>query len=152
MFSPINIPPLRDREGDIPLLVQYFVKKYSNRMNKNIEKIPQELMYALNSYEWPGNVRELENILERAVILSTDITLISDLPIINKSEISNNISLDNISNFVTLKEYEKQYILKALDYCNWKIDGVNGIAKLLGLPPSTLRDKIKKHNIKRPDA
>ena len=71
-----------------------------------------------NSCEWPGNVKELENILERAVILSTDSTLTSDLPITNKSEFSDTVSLDKISNFVTLKEYEKQYILQALDYCN----------------------------------
>jgi len=143
---PITIIPLRERRNDIPLLVNHFVKKYSARIGKKIEMVSQELMEDLNSYDWPGNVRELENVIERAVILTgSDSLQIDDLPhgLIKKRD-------QDISDSGRLQEIEKTHILKILKECNWVIDGKRGAAKRLGLPPSSLRDRMKKLGLKRP--
>jgi DNA-binding NtrC family response regulator len=144
---PINILALRERKDDIPLLVNHFVKKYAARIGKKIESVSQKLMNALQSYDWPGNVRELENIIERAVILAAgDFLQIEDLP-------HDLIKSGNKPKSDTgkLREMEKVHILKILKECNWIIDGNRGAARRLGLPPSSLRDRIKKLGLKKPD-
>jgi transcriptional regulator with GAF, ATPase, and Fis domain len=138
---PIHIPPLRDRRDDIPLLVNYFTKKYSAKTGKKINSIPQNVMDALISYNWPGNVRELENIIERAVITSRAKTLqLGDwLP--------HNGSASKLPGFMTLDENERQHVIKALNLTNWRVSGEKGAAKILGINPKTLESRMKKLNI-----
>jgi PAS domain S-box-containing protein len=142
---PIQIPPLRERKDDIPLLVNYFVKRYSSKQGKKIESIPLKAISSLQAYQWPGNVRELENVIERAVILTDGLTLKSgdffDLSSA-KSEHSRKLT--------TLKENEQVIIQRALEQCRWVIEGKNGAAAHLGIGASTLRLKIKKYGFKRP--
>jgi DNA-binding NtrC family response regulator/ligand-binding sensor domain-containing protein len=140
---PISIPPLRERKEDIPLLVNYFVKKHSARIGRQIETVSQNIINALQKYYWPGNVRELENIIERALITSEGkkLTLSDWLPK-QETEI-------NIDKFLTIQENEKQHIIKALEKTDWRISGENGAAKILGIKRTTLEARMKKLNISR---
>lgn len=143
---PIAVPALRDRKDDIPLLVEHFVDKFNKAYSKNIKYISDEAMAQLIAYNWPGNIRELENLIERASILSANETLIipgfeSKVQKSKSSISSKNLSLDFV---------QRQHILRVLEQCNWKISGNNGAATLLGLKPSTLRDKMTKLDITKP--
>jgi len=133
---PIFIPPLRDRRDDIPLLVAHFVSIYAQRMNKHIEKIPSEAMDALLRYDWPGNIRELQNFVERSVILTTDGVL--------KPPVSELSKRTSVAPPVTLKECEREHILKAVQEANWVIAGPQGAAARLGLARSTLMYRMRK--------
>jgi formate hydrogenlyase transcriptional activator len=145
---------LRQREGDIPFLVRHFAQQFSRRMNKVIETIPSATMDALCRYHWPGNVRELQNVIERAVIISTGPALsvdVADLKLPKTSrperravaaESETNGALDNV-----LKETERQQILQALKQCNWVVAGPNGAATRLGMNRSTLQVRIRKLGI-----
>lgn len=142
---PINIPPLRQRIDDIPVLTEYFVNKYAKRYNKQIEYISDITMQGLKYYNWPGNVRELENVIERAIIIAnSNILVIPDF-----TGVSTNISNKN-DHRITLEQVQRDHILKTLNDTNWKIDGKKGAAELLDIKPSTLRDRMKKFGIKRP--
>ena len=143
---PIEIPALRNRKDDIPLLVEHFLDKFNKSYGKNIEFIPNDSMIQLKEYNWPGNIRELENLIERAVILSTNDTLI--IPGFESEAQKTKLS-SNIKN-QTLDFIQKNHIQQVLQQCNWKISGPNGAAILLDLKPSTLRDKISKLDIKKP--
>ncbi|MBU4471642.1 MAG: sigma 54-interacting transcriptional regulator [Desulfobacteraceae bacterium] len=141
---PINVPPLRERREDIPLLVYYFLNIFSNRTGKQFEGIEEEEMKRLISYDWPGNIRELKNVIERACILS-------------KGSYPRIPELDNecgpagpSSGGVTLKDVEARHILWTLEKTNWKVRGPGGSAELLGLHPSTLRFRMQKLGITRP--
>lgn len=140
---PITIPPLRDRIGDVPLLVKYYVAKISKRLGKKIEIIPSNVMRLLQDYHWPGNVRELENVLERAVINSYGIKLrlVDDLKRSFKELRQEQKSLEDV---------EKEYILRILEQTNWKVSGKNSAAEILGLNRSTLRARMRKLNINKP--
>jgi len=142
---PIALPPLRERTGDIPLLVRHFARRYGQKVGKVIDKIPQKVMTALQAYSWPGNVRELENIIERAVILSPGSILQLDemLDVVRIIEAQPTTSL-------TLEEVEQNHILKVLEVTGWRIEGKRGAAVRLGLNPSTLRSRIEKLNIQKP--
>jgi len=142
---PIALPPLRERTGDIPLLVRHFARRYGQKVGKVIDKIPQKVMTALQAYSWPGNVRELENIIERAVILSPGSILQLDemLDVVRTIEAQPTTSL-------TLEEVEQNHILKVLEVTGWRIEGKRGAAVRLGLNPSTLRSRIEKLNIQKP--
>jgi DNA-binding NtrC family response regulator len=140
---PINIPSLRERKEDIKVLSQYFVKKYCKKTGKKIEKIPAKVMEKLEKYDWPGNVRELENIIERAVIISSGNTLQMGDWIDSKKK--NTIEDDQI---LTLEEIERNHIIKTLNYCNGVIHGSLGAAELLNINPSTLRSRMMKLGIK----
>lgn len=141
---PIYVPPLRERIGDIPLLVNHFTKLYATKRGKIFERIPEAEMNRLIQYDWPGNVRELENIIERATILSSSPLLkIPPLKIIHPDHAAP-------AGDVSLQANEKKHILWALDKCEWKIHGTSGAASLLKLPPSTLISKMKKLDIRRP--
>ena len=143
---PIEIPPLRERTDDIPLLARYFTKKYSAKIAKKIETIPAKVMEGLKAYDWPGNVRELENVIERAVILSADETLrVSDFPSGSPRYPDNEQTSGE-----ELRQIEKDHILRILKESNWIIDGDRGAAGRLGLAASTLRDRMKKLGIKKP--
>ena len=140
VFS-VNIPPLRERKKDIPILAEYFLKKFCATMNKNLRKISDKAMEFLCEYSWPGNVRELENAIERAVVVgrSSEI-LIEDLPF-NKSNIE-----DKADSTVPLAEVEKNYIEKVLLSNNWNI---SRSADVLGIDRVTLYNKINKFGLKK---
>ncbi len=144
---PVTTIPLRNRKEDVPLLLNYFVKEFNTKFRKNITKIPQATMEKLQKYSWPGNVREFRNVIERAMILSKSETL--NLEELENSQLNFQTSSRNRS-ITNLKELEKKQIVAALNTCNWKIEGENGAAKILGIPPSTLRDKIKKYKLNKP--
>ena len=140
---PITMPPLRDRLDDIPLLVDFYVKKISKRMGKSIEIIPTRVMNALQNYHWPGNVRELENVLERAVINSSGpkLRLVDELKKPQK---------DLSTAQKTLEAVEREHIVRILEQTQWKVSGKNGAAEILGLNRSTLRARMRKLGILKP--
>jgi transcriptional regulator with GAF, ATPase, and Fis domain len=141
---PIHLPPLREREGDIPLLVQFFTRRFALQQGKKIERIPERMMAALQRYHWPGNIRELEHIVERAVILSEG----PDLePIEWLTAGSSQSRLDKVP---TLEELEREHIRTVLEQTNWRVSGQKGAASLLGLKPTTLEARMKKLGIARP--
>jgi PAS domain S-box-containing protein len=146
---PITIPPLRQRKEDITLLVRHFTHKIGQKVGKRIKHITQADIKMLLDYEWPGNIRELENIIERAIINSSGEKLEID-----KSQLQSVFNRDQVQNdhenTTSLKVTEKNHITDILESCDWKINGKNGAAEKLGMPPSTLRSKMKKLNISRP--
>jgi len=141
---PITVPPLRQRKEDIPLLVQAFIERYARKLGKQITSIPKETMKVLQDYPWPGNVRELESVIERAVILCPGPVL----QLADKLEIS---SLPLSSGMRTLEEMERTQILKTLSETRWRIEGKDGAAAILDLHPSTLRARMHKLGILRPE-
>jgi formate hydrogenlyase transcriptional activator len=142
---PIHIPSLRERSEDIPLLVQHFVQQATRRMRKTIDTIPSETVEALIRYRWPGNIRELENVIERAVILSTGPVLRLS-PKDLQSRIKPGQSADRHQ---TLEEVERNHILKTLKETRWVLSGPGGAAACLGLNRSTLYFRMKKLGIYR---
>ena len=138
---PIVMPPLRNRCEDIPGLVWHFVRGFSEKMGKRIEVISDLSMQALQSYHWPGNVRELKNIIERAMIISSDRTLRIELP---ETQAMLNPKTS------TLHEFQKVHILKILKMTGWRVRGKGGAAQILGLKPTTLEARMKKMGISRP--
>jgi PAS domain S-box-containing protein len=140
---PITAPPLRDRMGDIPLLVNFYVKKISKRMGKTIEIIPSSVMNALQDYHWPGNVRELENVLERAVIESSG-------PKLRLVDEFKKPSKGLITSQKTLEAVEREHIVKILEQTRWKVGGKDSAAEILGLDRSTLRFRMRKLDIQKP--
>lgn len=140
---PITVPPLRERREDIPLLVEHFVKIISKRLGKTIENITTSLMNELQDYHWPGNIRELENVLERAVINSSGpkLHLVDDLKKPDR---------DLRRTDRTLKEVEREYIIRVLEQTQWKVSGKNSAAEILDLDRSTLRARMQKLDIKKP--
>ncbi len=141
---PITVPPLRQRTEDIPLLAHAFVERYSKKLGKQITSIQKETMKALQNYPWPGNVRELENVIERAAILCPG----PALQLADKLEIS---CLPFSSTVKTLEETERNQILKTLSETRWRIEGKDGAAAILGIHPSTLRARMHKLGISRPE-
>ena len=141
---PITVPPLRQRKEDIPLMVQFFIERYARKLGKQITSIQKETMKALQDYPWPGNVRELESIIERAVILCPGPVL----QLADKLEISSPLLLSAVR---TLEETERNQILKILSETRWRIEGTDGAAAILGLHPSTLRARMHKLGIVRPE-
>ncbi len=143
---PIQLPPLRDRPEDVPLLVRHFVQHFSERMNKTIEIIPSETMEAFARYHWPGNIRELQNLIERAVIMSPGQEL--QLPIKDLSVRAT--AAQYVGKHVTLEQAERAHILETLKESNWVLSGPKGAARRLGLNRSTLQFRMKKLGIIRP--
>ena len=142
---PVQVPALRKRREDIPLLVQHFVQRFSRRMNRNIESVPKQSMDALISYSWPGNIRELENVIERAVILSSGPEL--KVPV---GELTRLAPGADGSKPETLEEAERAHILATLKKTRWVLAGPGGAAIRLGLNRSTLQFRMKKLGIVRP--
>jgi formate hydrogenlyase transcriptional activator len=155
---PVHVPPLRERQGDIPLLVRHFTQQFSKRMRKVIETIPSAALDALNRYHWPGNIRELQNVIERAVIISAGPALnidISNLKFPKSSppaEQSASPAPANGALHYVLEETERQQILKALKESNWVVAGPNGAASHLGMKRSTLQLRMHKLGIARGSA
>jgi len=145
---PLSLPPLRDRVDDIPPLVDAIISKAQRRLGKQIRRIPKEVMEQLMAYSWPGNVRELENVIERAVIFSESNSLKLAAPLKNPQPAKTPEPSD--SSFQSLFEMEKTHILMALEKTRWNVTGKGGAADLLGINPSTLRGRMRKHGIRRP--
>jgi len=143
---PIQVPPLRNRKEDIPMLVEYFVKRYAEKAQKRISKIDENTIKLCQSYAWPGNIRELQNIVERSVILCAgNILRIDEAWLISRNALRPE-SLGSLTE--NLQSYEKQLIEAALAESNGKVAGLYGAAAKLGIPRSTLDLKIKRLNIK----
>jgi len=142
---PIEIPPLRERREDIPVLVHYFVSRLSARMQKRIKSIPKRAMEALTNAAWPGNVRELENFIERAVILTQGDELNVPLTELKKS------SVQYTSPVSTFEEAERQAIIDALKAVSGRISGPGAAAERLGLKRTTLQNKMRRLNITKAD-
>jgi formate hydrogenlyase transcriptional activator len=149
---PITVPPLRDRREDIPMLVRHFAQQFARRMKKNVENISSETMEALTQYDWPGNIRELQNLIERAVILSTRPTL--DVPVAalngRKSTAAAGGRQPRGVEAETLADADRRHIVAALERTNWVIAGPNGAAARLGIKRSTLQFRMRKLGIVRP--
>jgi formate hydrogenlyase transcriptional activator len=141
---PIVMPPLRERREDIPSLVRYFVQQVARRMGKRIETIHSETMEQLVRYAWPGNIRELQNIIERAVILSSGSVLKVPLGELSASPETPGKTPQ------TMEEAERRHIMQALDETNWIVGGPHGTAARLGLKRSTLQSRMQKLRIFRP--
>lgn len=140
---PIMVPPLRERPKDVPLLVRYFVQKFSRRMNRAIETIPIEAMNAIQGWKWPGNVRELENFIERSVILTEGSVL--------RVPLAELTSTEGDEEEVVLTRVERQHILRILRECGGVIAGERGAAMRLGLKRTTLQSRMSKLGINRGD-
>jgi formate hydrogenlyase transcriptional activator len=142
---PIEIPALRERREDIPILAKYFLQKHASRMNRQITTLPGETLEALCNWSWPGNVRELENFIERAVILTQGPVLrapLSELKALEESGVDEDPNLENA---------EREHILRVLREAEGMIGGPQGAAKRLGLKRTTLNSKLKKLRITRKD-
>jgi transcriptional regulator with GAF, ATPase, and Fis domain len=135
---PIVIPPLRERAGDIPLMVWAFVKEFQKMMGKEIQSIPRKTMEALQSYPWPGNVRELRNVIEHAMILNRDKSLVVSMPGLASFETQPASRLDDV---------ERRHIMSVLQRTGWRVAGKGGAAEALGLKRTTLYSKMKKLGI-----
>jgi formate hydrogenlyase transcriptional activator len=143
---PIELPPLRERSEDIPVLVHHFIQHFARRMNRAIETIPSETMQALTRYSWPGNVRELQNLMERAVILSTGTVL--QVPL--RGLYTHTKPCQGSRNDGTLEEAQRAHILATVKETKWVLSGPKGAATRLGMNRSTLQFRMKKLGIARP--
>jgi formate hydrogenlyase transcriptional activator len=141
---PVQLPPLRERPEDIPLLAQYLLEKFAARIGRQFDGIDADTLRRLKAYRWPGNVRELENVLERAVILATGTILQVDTEILGHADVKvagkPSAALDDV---------ERNHILAVLGQTNWVIEGPRGAAIILGLHPNTLRSRLKKLGLSR---
>lgn len=144
---PIDLPPLRDRLDDIPLLARHFLERYCVKFNRSCRDIDRESLERLICHTWPGNVRELENVIERALILSHE-------PVLRIDEAGSEAQGSSLEAAPpsNLKELERRHILQTLTLAEWHIEGPDGAAARLGLPPSTLRSRMKLLGMKRPSA
>jgi formate hydrogenlyase transcriptional activator len=158
---PVRIPALRERPEDVPLLVRHFTQQFARRMNKKIESISSETMNLMCEYHWPGNIRELQNVIERAVILSSGPMLqvsVSDFKTngatIRDSSAANaehSAGADGRGNMQRiLEETERKQILAALEQSSWVVAGSKGAAARLGMKRSTLQVRMQKLGIVRP--
>jgi formate hydrogenlyase transcriptional activator len=144
---PVNLPALRERPEDIPLLVNFFAQKFAKQMKRRLEKIPMETMSDLASYSWPGNIRELQNLIERAVILSRRSVLEVPLSELKQSVVAAAKVSDESS---TLEAVERDHILEILRESRWVVGGSSGAAARLGLNRTTLYARMRKLGISRP--
>ncbi len=137
---PIVIPPLRDRREDVQVLVEYFVRHYASRMNKSITSIPSKTMETLVQWEWPGNIRELENFVERSVILTPGSVLQVPLGELRGGRAESDTG--------TLRDREREKIIRVLRECQGQLGGPNGAAARLGLKRTTLQSRLNQLGIK----
>jgi len=138
---PIQVPPLRERVGDIPLLVWRFVEEFSKRLGKHVEVIPDENIAALRQYRWPGNIRELRNVVERAMIVATGPRLTITLPA---------GSAGARQRGMTLVDVTREHIRRVLESAGWRVRGPGGAAERLGIKPTTLETRMVKLGLTRP--
>ena len=138
---PIDVPPLRERIEDIPMLVWRFVDEFSKSFGKRIDSISRENMETLQRYPWPGNIRELRNVVERAMIVAVGHNLTIAIPAQPPSSLRRSVKLVDV---------EREHVLSVVEGCGWRIRGVDGAAERLGLRPTTLETRMAKLGIKRP--
>ena len=143
---PISVPPLRERSSDIPLLVDYFVKKVARKLGRHFDGLASSSLARLQNYAWPGNIRELENVIERAAILSPGALIEVEESLVTTPESEPQPHASG-----TLEEVERAYILGVLEESGWVIEGEGGAAAVLGLNPSTLRGRLRKLGVKKPE-
>ena len=141
---PLEVPPLRERKSDIPLLVNFFLSKFAKKLGKEIQGVSQRAMESLVNYGWPGNIRELQNVIERAVVVAEGSIVRIDESMLRVDTRS------QASGLPTLEDMERAHIVRALIETKWVIHGTQGAASILGINPSTLRSRIQKLGIKRP--
>jgi formate hydrogenlyase transcriptional activator len=157
---PIHVPPLRERREDVPLLVAFLLQTFSQKLGKSVTQVRQDTMRRLMEYSWPGNVRELQNILERAVILSTNNVLVLDreftlgvddarAPVATEALWPVTSGASSAAS-ASLRDAERRHIESALAATNWVIEGDKGAARILDIHPNTLRSRMKKLDIDRP--
>jgi chemotaxis protein methyltransferase CheR len=148
---PITVPPLRQRPEDIPLLVNHFVEKHCRNLARPILPVSKATMKLLQARDWPGNVRELENVIERAVISSRGgmLEIGEALPQPAPRRAQEPVVSAGRR---TLVELERDHIVATLERLRWKVEGDGGAAEILGINPSTLRTRMRKHGISRPRA
>jgi PAS domain S-box-containing protein len=165
---PLSIPALRERHGDIPLLVAFFVQRFAKKLSKPVKRTSEETMQKLTNYPWPGNIRELQNVIERAVVLSkseslelaSDFGPVGESPDLPVAKLPSNVGLSPTdptspvkdSNAGSLLDVERRHIEAVLTQTKWMIEGERGAAKILNLSPSTLRSRMQKLGIRRPNA
>ena len=142
---PIALPPLRERQEDIPALAWAFAKEFGRSLGKPVDRIPQEVLTALQRYAWPGNIRELRNVIERAIILGDSSTLRLPAGPVTAQPTEPQMTLDTAE-----RAAAQTYIRKVLERTGWRIRGAGGAAELLGLKPTTLEARMKKLGIRRP--
>ncbi|HEX8638695.1 MAG TPA: sigma-54 dependent transcriptional regulator [Pyrinomonadaceae bacterium] len=145
---PVRIPPLRERRQDIPILANHFVRKFAAKMNKEITRISLEALKALQDYDYPGNVRELENIIERAVILTSGDTLECEHLRLDRAQPQSQV-LSGGGGSQTFEDFERRLILQTLKETGWRIGGAGGAAAKLGLKRTTLMSKMEKLRVSR---
>jgi transcriptional regulator with GAF, ATPase, and Fis domain len=141
---PIAVPPLRDRREDVPALVYHFLGRFGRRMNRHVTHVPADTMARLQAYSWPGNVRELENVVERAMIVSP-----GDALQLDPTWLTGPAGDSEVSASGALADTERRAILEALERCGGKVYGPGGAAAALGLKPTTLYGKMRKHGIRK---
>lgn len=139
---PIELPPLRKRRNDIPLLLNFFLNKYNKKYHTRIKVIPNKIIAKLKSYNWPGNIREFENTIERAVITSKNDQL--NIEYLIPTE---NIDEETVSE--KMEDVERNHILNVLEKCSWKVSGTDSASERLGLNRTTLLSRMKKLNISK---
>jgi formate hydrogenlyase transcriptional activator len=145
---PLLLPPLRERQDDIPRLVRHFTHLFARRMHRRIDRVPDSVMEALMRYPWPGNVRELQNVIERAVILSKESEL--QVPLSDLQGVPVRPDAGAAPAPVTLSDAEREHIIAALAATNWVVGGPKGAAARLGMKRSTLHKRMQKLGISRP--
>ncbi|MBN1779976.1 PAS domain S-box protein [bacterium] len=141
----INVPPLRERRDDVPLLTEYFVNKFGTKLGKSFEQISKKTMTLLQSLDWPGNIRELENMIERAVIFSNPPALQIDASTYDFLKAD-----EPVFRLISMEEMERDHIVYVLENTGWTIEGNRGAAQILKINPSTLRSRMKKLGIVKP--
>jgi PAS domain S-box-containing protein len=153
---PVHLPPLRERQEDIPLLVHYFVARYAAKIGRQISRVPRDVMQRLIAYSWPGNIRELENVIERALILSPgpDLLLEPGMLPVTSSTVPMNTHIqpglpDSPTDSLTLEDAERNHVITVLKQTKWRVDGPHGAARILNVHPNTLRSRMKKLGIQR---
>jgi PAS domain S-box-containing protein len=148
---PLRVPPLRERRSDIPLLAHHFLERHARKLGKNLDGIAPEFITDMIAYSWPGNVRELENMIERAAILSPGPLLEAAGPLVPASAQAAGGASEPVAETPTLQDVERAHIENVLTGTGWVIEGSDGTARILGLNPSTLRGRIRKLGIKKPN-
>jgi PAS domain S-box-containing protein len=141
---PITVPPLRQRKEDIPLLARFFLDRLSQKLGRDGIEIPRSVVQALQAHHWPGNVRELQNVIEQAILVSDGPMLRLPNPLAPAPS-----SLPEQGIQLSLVEVERDHIQRVLDATDWRIEGLQGAAEVLGLRPSTLRSRMQKLGIHR---
>jgi formate hydrogenlyase transcriptional activator len=164
MVVPVEVPPLRERREDIPALAAHFIHRHSRQFGRRVERISESMMRQFMVYDWQGNIRELENVLARSVVLSSGGKLggVLDVPFLPAAPMPEapvseppalSISLPTSMNMapMTMEAAERRHIEDALTAARWVLEGPRGAAVKLGLNPSTLRSRMKRLGIQRPE-